>query len=211
MNSAHQSERASAGSVKSFDDEYATDYISGMYQEQSSSTTTRPHTPSLSPPSIPRKKVVPPPPPPKPVKTNVSSSTNSSYANSSIQSTPSGSMYQRSLSSDGKSTSPERKSPERKSPALVFPRTPPTLSTPMPLSGLDDDDDGSTPSSPAEIAKELSNLQAFKRMSLDASNQVSDPDLPSKSRMAIPDITELMEAGVDQDAARLLWVPGFPV
>ena len=210
MNPALQRGRASTGSVNSFDDpnEHATDYISSMYQ-QSSSTTIRPPTTSLNPPSIPRKKVVPPPPPPKPVKSNVSSSTSPSYTNSSIQSTPSGSMYQRSLSSDGKSTSPERRSPERKSPALTFPRPPPTLSTQMPLSGLDDSDDGSTPSSPAEIAKELSNLQAFKRMSLDASNQVSDPDLPSKNR--IPDISELMEAGVDQDAARLLWVPGFPV
>jgi len=76
------------------------------------------------------------------------------------------------------------------------------------LSGLNDDDDGSSPTSPAEIAKELSNLQAFKRMSLDVSNQVSDPDLPSNNRLSIPDFSELMEAGVDQDAARLLWVPG---
>jgi hypothetical protein len=77
----------------------------------------------------------------------------------------------------------------------------------MPLSGLADNDE-STPSSPAEIAKELSNLQAFKRMSLDASNLVSDPDLPPSNRMAAPDFTELMDAGVDHDAARLLWVPG---
>jgi hypothetical protein len=77
----------------------------------------------------------------------------------------------------------------------------------MPLANFNNDDDGSSPSSPAEIAKELSNLQAFKRMSLDVSNQVSDPDLPS-NRMSIPDMTELMEAGVDEDAARLLWVPG---
>jgi len=77
----------------------------------------------------------------------------------------------------------------------------------MPLSGFDNDDDGSSPSSPAEIAKELFNLQAFKRMSLDVSNQVSDPDLPN-NRISVPDLTDLMEAGVDQDAARLLWVPG---
>jgi hypothetical protein len=79
----------------------------------------------------------------------------------------------------------------------------------MPLSSFNNDDDGSSPTSPAEIAKELFNLQAFKRMSLDVSNQVSDPDLPSNNRMSIPDMTELMEAGVDQDAARLLWVPGI--
>jgi hypothetical protein len=82
------------------------------------------------------------------------------------------------------------------------------LTPQLPLSGLNDDDDGSSPTSPAEIAKELSNLQAFKRMSLDVSNQVSDPDLPSNNRLSIPDFSELMEAGVDQDAARLLWVPG---
>jgi hypothetical protein len=78
----------------------------------------------------------------------------------------------------------------------------------MPLSGFDDDDDGSSPSSPAEIAKELSNLQAFKRMSLDTSNLVSDPDLPSTNRTSVPDYNDLLEVGVDSDAARLLWVPG---
>jgi hypothetical protein len=45
-------------------------------------------------------------------------------------------------------------------------------------------------------------------MSLDVSNQVSDPDLPSNNRLSIPDFSELLEAGVDEDAARLLWVPG---
>jgi len=78
----------------------------------------------------------------------------------------------------------------------------------MPLSGLNHHDgDGSSPSSPDEIAKEFSNLQAFKRMSLDVSNYVSDPDLPSNMR-SLPDFSQLMEAGVDEDAARLLWVPG---
>jgi hypothetical protein len=44
-------------------------------------------------------------------------------------------------------------------------------------------------------------------MSLDLGNQVSDPDLPSQ-RISVPDFSELLEAGVDEDAARLLWVPG---
>jgi hypothetical protein len=104
--------------------------------------------------------------------------------------------------------SPERRSPTLTKPRLRAPSPPPQLSTQLPLSGLNGTNDGSSPNSPAEIAKELSNLQAFKRMSLDVSNQVSDPDLPSQNRMSIPDFSELMEAGVDQDAARLLWVPG---
>ena len=117
-------------------------------------------------------------------------------------------MYQRSLSSDSGPVSPEqRKSPTLTRARLRPPSPPPHLSSQMPLSGLEGNGDGSSPSSPAEIAKELSNLQAFKRMSLDASNLVSDPDLPS-NRMSVPDFTELMDAGVDQDAARLLWVPG---
>lgn len=205
MNSAHQRGQASTSSVQSFDEsnEHATDYISGIYQDAS---TGRPYATlhhHHSVPSPTRKKVVPPPPPPKPGKPNTSSP-NSPYSNSSTQSTPSGSTYQRSLSSGSNSSSPERKSPP-----ITFPRSPPAVSTPMPLAGLRGDDHGSSPSSPAEIAKELSNLQAFKRMSLDAVNLVSDPDLPS-TRMSAPDFTELMEAGVDQDAARLLWVPGPP-
>ena len=205
MNFAHQRGQASTSSVRSFDEsnEHATDYISGMYQEPSS----QPSSPlnNHKAPIPPRKKVLPPPPPPKPTS---NSSANSSYSNSSIQSTPQGSTYQRSSSSDSNSSSPERRSPTHSRPRLRPPSPPPPLSTQMPLSSFNNDDDGSSPSSPAEIAKELSNLQAFKRMSLDVSNQVSDPDLPS-NRMPIPDLTELMEAGVDQDAARLLWVPGI--
>ena len=214
MNPAHQRGQASTSSVRSFDEsnEHATDYISGMYTEPLSLEQER-QRPRLSPsihhaPSPPRKKVVPPPPPPK--ENTIPSATNSSYSNSSIQSTPSQSMYQPSLSSESGPPSPEqRQSPTLTRPRLRPPSPPPQLSSQMPLSGLGGDGDESSPSSPAEIAKELSNLQAFKRMSLDASNLVSDPDLPS-NRMSVPDFTDLMDAGVDQDAARLLWVPGLP-
>jgi hypothetical protein len=203
MNPAHQRGQPSTSSVRSFDEtnEHATDYISGMYHDTSSDTPSSLSNHSHIPP--PRKKGVPL----RKIKTTPTSTSSSSWSNSSIQSTPSGSTYQRSVSSDNSSSPPERKSPTHTR-ARIRPPSPPPLSTQMPLSGLDDDDDGSSPSSPAEIAKELSNLQAFKRMSLDVNNQVSDPDLPS-NRMSIPDFTELMEAGVDEDAARLLWVPGI--
>ena len=204
MDSAHQRGQASTSSVRSFDEanEHATDYISGMYQDLSS----QPSSPlnNHKSPTTPRKKLVPPPLPPKPTSNSSASST---YSNSSGPSSPQGSTYRR-RSSDSNSSSPERRSPTHSRPR-IRPPTPPPLSTQMPLSGFNNDDNGSTPSSPAEIAKELSNLQAFKRMSLDVSNQVSDPDLPSNNRMPVPDLTELMEAGVDQDAARLLWVPGI--
>lgn len=216
MMAAHHRGQPSTSSVRSFDEqnEHATDYISGMYQDFSSD----PIPPSLSnqgPVSKIRKKELPSSPWGQARQETISttSSSGSSWSKSSIQSTPAGSTVQRSGSSDSIPTTPERKGPalELKSPALTRPRirppSPPALSTQLPLSGLNGND-GSSPSSPAEIAKELSNLQAFKRMSLDVSNQVSDPDLPSTLR-SVPDFAELMEAGVDQDAARLLWVPGI--
>src|SRR5438552_4143244 len=187
MNSAHQRELASTNSGRSFDESsvHAADYIPGMYQESLSSPPEQravvthdamlnhhQHHHHISSP--PRKKAVPPPPPPKDKPPPLS--TNPSYSNSSIQTRPTESEYQRSFSQDIVA-SPELKSPPNTR-ARLPPSSPP-LTAQMPLSGLDNDDDGSTPSSPAEIAKELSNLQAFKRMSLDASNQVSDPDLPS--------------------------------
>jgi hypothetical protein len=207
MNPAHQRGQASTSSVRSFDEasEHATDYISGMYYSDFSSESLPPlkHT-NHSAPSPPRKKEVP----------SLHARTSPSNLSSQLHSNnPSEGSYPRSPSSDGIPISPERRSPTLTKPRLRAPSPPPQLSTQLPLSGLNGTNDGSSPNSPAEIAKELSNLQAFKRMSLDVSNQVSDPDLPSQNRMSIPDFSELMEAGVDQDAARLLWVPGnfFPV
>lgn len=204
MNPAHQRGQASTSSVRSFDEsnEHATDYISGMYYSDFSSESLPPlkHT-NYSAPSPPRKKEVP------------SLHARTSPSNHSIplrSNSPSGSTYDQSASSQSVSISPERRSPNLTRPRSKKPPSPTApLAPQLPLSGLNDDDDGSSPTSPAEIAKELSNLQAFKRMSLDVSNQVSDPDLPSNNRLSIPDFSELMEAGVDQDAARLLWVPGI--
>src|SRR5579859_2351452 len=204
MNPAHQRGQASTSSVRSFDEsnEHATDYISGMYYSDFSSDSLPPlkHTNHRGH-SPPRKKDLPPLHA-RPSPSNLSTQFHSSN--------PSDTMYHRSSSSESASSiSPERRSPTLTRPRLRAPSPPPSISTQLPLSGLNDNDDGSSaPSSPAEIAKELSNLQAFKRMSLDVSNQVSDPDLPSQNRRSIPDFSELMEAGVDQDAARLLWVPG---
>ena len=212
MNPAHQRGQASTSSVRSFDEsnEHATDYISGMYYSDFSSESLPPLKQTYpTAPSPPRKKDVPSlrtRTPPLNVRTSPSNVSSPLHSNS-----PTETAYHRSNSSDNVSISPERRSPTLTRPRLNAPSPPPSISTQLPLSGLNDDDDGSSaPSSPAAIAKELSNLQAFKRMSLDVSNQVSDPDLPSQNRMSIPDFSELMEAGVDQDAARLLWVPGTP-
>src|SRR5579862_928502 len=200
MNTAHHRGQLSTSSVMSFDEsnEHATDYISGMYQDFSDSPPPQitHHHRSQSPPRY-----------------KGSSSLTSLAANGNtapVYSTPPSPnpKYQRSKSSDGIPTTTNSKSPTLTRPRLRAPSPPPiSLSGQIPLSGLNDDDDGSSPSSPAEIAKELSNLQAFKRMSLDLGNQVSDPDLPSQ-RISVPDFSELLEAGVDEDAARLLWVPG---
>src|SRR5271156_434393 len=139
MNQAqHQRGQPSVSSVRSFDEanEHATDYISGMYQDinhhSSSSPPRRP--PGTAPPStmgphngypapLRRKDVRTPGaatrlprPPPQPVPTTG----DTSRSNSSIQSTPPGSTYQRSPSSgSSSSSSPER---ERKSPIMTRPR-----------------------------------------------------------------------------------------
>ncbi|KAI8635638.1 hypothetical protein F5Y19DRAFT_17555 [Xylariaceae sp. FL1651] len=60
---------------------------------------------------------------------------------------------------------------------------------------------------PNDIAQELSNLQALRRMSIDVSNN-SDPDLlpyQSMSLVAIPSIAP--RGDDDTDPSRLLWVP----
>jgi hypothetical protein len=189
MNPAHQRGQPSTSSVRSFDEtsDNATDYISGMYQDTSEIST---HPPTSKKNGLP------------PLQTS-SLSPDSALSKSSNNSR---SQHQRRISNEKiPTTSPQSKSPTHTRPRL---KSPSPSHTQIPLSGLEDDIDGSSPSSPAEIAKELFNLQAFKRMSLDVSNQVSDPDLPS-NRMALPDYSELLEAGVDQDAARLLWVPGM--
>jgi hypothetical protein len=207
LSPAHQRGRASTSSVRSFDEssEHATDYISGMYQD-----------PSAEPPphrqngSTPKKNGLPLlQTSPMPLQTSLPSAASPL----ATQHSPPRTIHQRRISSENPpTTSPERTSPTRARPRLKTASSSPSQNrvAQIPLSGLEENGNDSTPSSPAEIAKEMFNLQAFKRMSLDVSNQVSDPDLPS-TRMAIPDFTELLEAGVDQDAARLLWVPGTPL
>ena len=58
-------------------------------------------------------------------------------------------------------------------------------------------------SNPAAVAQELSNLQALRRMSMDASS-ASDPDLPGFS---LSNFTAPTGADDDLDARRLFWVP----
>ena len=59
-------------------------------------------------------------------------------------------------------------------------------------------------SSPAAVAKELSNLQAIRRMSMNV--DTADPDLPSFALPAAPGDGE-NSGNDDDDAARLFWVP----
>lgn len=58
---------------------------------------------------------------------------------------------------------------------------------------------------PTDIAQELSNLQALRRMSMDVGN-VKDPDMPHMSLTTMPSIAP---SGDDDEAdpSRLLWVP----
>lgn len=58
---------------------------------------------------------------------------------------------------------------------------------------------------PNDIAQELSNLQALRRMSMDVGN-IKDPDMPHMSLSAMPSIAP---SGDDDEAdpSRLLWVP----
>ncbi|KAI9759265.1 MAG: hypothetical protein M4579_002474 [Chaenotheca gracillima] len=67
---------------------------------------------------------------------------------------------------------------------------------PFPLSDVDYE------SNPAAVAKEMSNLQALRRMSL-VDNAAADPDLPGyKSPLVAP-----TGADSEEDASRLFWVP----
>lgn len=60
-------------------------------------------------------------------------------------------------------------------------------------------------SSPAAVAKELSNLQAIRRMSMDVNT--ADPDLPSfGSVFSMPTVAPSHSSDED-DASRLFWVP----
>lgn len=89
-------------------------------------------------------------------------------------------------------------------------RAPPlTLSTPLSLRDVQADESGSqfpltNIDNPTDIAQELSNLQALRRLSMDVGNRV-DPDMP----MTLSTIPAIAPTGNDDenDPSRLLWVP----
>lgn len=58
---------------------------------------------------------------------------------------------------------------------------------------------------PNDIAQELSNLQALRRLSMDVANN-KDPDMPPMSLMAMPAIAPTGDDD-ENDPSRLLWVP----
>lgn len=58
---------------------------------------------------------------------------------------------------------------------------------------------------PNDIAQELSNLQALRRLSMDVGNN-KDPDMPPMSLMAMPTIAPSGDDD-ENDPSRLLWVP----
>lgn len=58
---------------------------------------------------------------------------------------------------------------------------------------------------PNDIAQELSNLQALRRLSMDVGNN-KDPDMPPMSLMAMPAIAPSGDDD-ENDPSRLLWVP----
>jgi hypothetical protein len=61
---------------------------------------------------------------------------------------------------------------------------------------------------PSDIAQELSNLQALRRMSMDVGNHM-DPDLPPFQGMSLMAMPSVAPTGEDDegDISRLLWVP----
>lgn len=94
--------------------------------------------------------------------------------------------------------------PQRSSSQRNDSRSPisPTLSlrdvddSPFPLTNIDN---------PNDIAQELSNLQALRRLSMDVGNN-KDPDMPPMSLMAMPAIAPSGDDD-ENDPSRLLWVP----
>lgn len=61
-------------------------------------------------------------------------------------------------------------------------------------------------SKPEDVAQELSNLQAIRRMSMDVNSQ--DPDLPSfNPNFRMPALAPPAHGADDQDPSRLFWVP----
>lgn len=89
-------------------------------------------------------------------------------------------------------------------------RSPPTAPAPLSLREvLPDMSSSQFPltniDNPNDIAQELSNLQALRRLSMDVGNSI-DPDMPPMALSAIPSVAP--SGGDDEnDPSRLLWVP----
>ncbi|KAK4101586.1 hypothetical protein N658DRAFT_424988 [Parathielavia hyrcaniae] len=105
------------------------------------------------------------------------------------------------LASEGNSSNDRPKSP--------LPPMPPNPSlkdvqnasaSQYPLTNIDD---------PNDIAQELSNLQALRRMSMDVGNTTQDPDLLQFSGVSLREMPSIAPTGDDDEAdpSRLLWVP----
>lgn len=89
-------------------------------------------------------------------------------------------------------------SPPQLSPPPLSRTNSDTANQQFPLSDIDYE------SSPAGLAQELSNLQAFRRMSMDVNT--SDPDLPSFGNFGLPSAAP-PHFSEDEDPAKLFWVP----
>ncbi|KAI0009369.1 hypothetical protein F4779DRAFT_375820 [Xylariaceae sp. FL0662B] len=138
-------------------------------------------------------------PAPAPAPTSASTPTLITNGNSmhKSQTFPTRMSSQRSLTTKNNSLDSAPKSP-------VSPTMSPTLrdmregADQFPLTNIED---------PNDIAQELSNLQALRRMSMDVSNN-SDPDLLPFQGMSLMAMPSVAPRGDDEaDPSRLLWVP----
>ncbi|KAM7199665.1 hypothetical protein V8F33_004317 [Rhypophila sp. PSN 637] len=104
--------------------------------------------------------------------------------------------------------------PSQRSSSFEGPKSPLTPLSPTPsLRDVQADSEGSqfpltNIDNPNDIAQELSNLQALRRMSMDVGNQ-TDPDLLPFSTMSLVAMPSIAPTGDDDEAdpSRLLWVP----
>ncbi|KAK5987729.1 Protein zds1 [Cladobotryum mycophilum] len=92
----------------------------------------------------------------------------------------------------GNSQEKHPKSPSSPTPSLREVQADPSF----PLTNIDN---------PNDIAQELSNLQALRRLSMDVGNSI-DPDMPPMSLTSIPAIAPRGDDD-ENDPSRLLWVP----
>ncbi|KAJ3465207.1 hypothetical protein MRS44_005865 [Fusarium solani] len=106
----------------------------------------------------------------------------------------------------GSGKKPQPLSPTQRSNSFEqSPKSP--LSPTLSLRDVQADSQFSLPNidNPNDIAQELSNLQALRRLSMDVANN-KDPDLPPMSLMAMPAIAPTGDDD-ENDPSRLLWVP----